>query len=63
MHNNRPSTLPVLLTVPEAAAELRVCRATLYNLIAAGQLRRVRIGRSVRIPSAQVLDLIERGTE
>jgi excisionase family DNA binding protein len=42
--------LPSMLTVPEAAAWLRVGRSVLYEAIRAGQLPGVlRVGRFVRI--------------
>ena len=37
-----------LLTVPEACRYLSISRATLYRLMDAGNIRRVRIGGSVR---------------
>jgi excisionase family DNA binding protein len=44
----------LLLTVVEAAAMLGVGRTTAYELIAAGQLQVVHIGRSARVPVAAV---------
>ena len=49
--------LPEVLTAREAAAILRVGRNQLYQAIARGQLRAVRIGRSIRIPKQALLDL------
>lgn len=44
-----------LLRIPEAAAELSIGRSRLYELIAAGELRAVKIGsRGVRIPDAEL---------
>jgi excisionase family DNA binding protein len=41
---------PVWLTVPEAAAELRIPRSRCYELIQQGSLPAVRIGeRSIRV--------------
>jgi excisionase family DNA binding protein len=40
-----------LLTVAEMAAMLRVSTMTIYRLINAGELRTIRVGRSIRIPS------------
>lgn len=42
----------VLLTVEEAARRLAVSRALAYQLIAAGRLPSVRIGRLRRVPVA-----------
>jgi excisionase family DNA binding protein len=43
-----------LYRVSEAAEALGLSRAFLYTLIAAGQLRPVRVGRAVRIPRAEL---------
>jgi excisionase family DNA binding protein len=40
----------LLLTVPEAAAALAISRSKLYELLAAGLVRSVRIDGSRRIP-------------
>jgi len=40
---------PLLLTVPEVAESLRVCRRTVYNLMASAGLPWVLVGRSRRI--------------
>ena len=47
----RADSLPSLLTVAEMAAMLRVSTMTIYRLINAGELRTIRVGRSIRIPS------------
>lgn len=57
-----PST-PQLLTIREAQTCLRVSRATIYNLVARGELRRVHLGKAVRIPLVEVEALIARGSE
>ncbi len=44
----------LLLTVVEAAAMLGVGRTTAYELIAAGELQVVHIGRSARVPLVAV---------
>lgn len=40
----------LLLTVPEAAAALAISRSKLYELIASGLIRSVRIDGSRRVP-------------
>ena len=40
----------LLLTVPEAAAALAISRSKLYELLAAGLVRSVRIDGSWRVP-------------
>jgi excisionase family DNA binding protein len=41
----------LLLTVPEAAATLAISRSKLYELLAAGVIRSVRIDGSRRVPA------------
>lgn len=53
---------PVLLHVVEAAEILALSRARVYQLIAAGELPHIRIGKSVRVPRAALLRFIERQT-
>lgn len=44
-----------LLRIPEAAAELSIGRSRLYELIAAGEVRAVKIGsRGVRVPASEL---------
>ena len=52
--------LPRLLTVFVAARLLGVGRSTAYELIAAGELEVVHIGRSARVPVAAVDAYVER---
>ena len=39
----------LLVSIPDAAAQLAISRSKAYQLVAAGELRVVRIGRSARI--------------
>lgn len=50
----------LLLTTREAASRLAIGRSTLYELIAAGEVEVVRIGRSVRVPTATLAVFVER---
>ena len=45
-----PSDHPILLGVNDAAGCLGMLRATLYGLIAKGELQVCRLGRSIRVP-------------
>jgi len=45
-----PDDLPVVLTVEEAAAVLRLKRSTTYELIRQGQIPSFRVGRFIRVP-------------
>jgi excisionase family DNA binding protein len=48
--NPAPETEAILVSVEEAARMLSVCRATLYKLLASGDVQAVRIGRRTLIP-------------
>ncbi|WP_239341672.1 helix-turn-helix domain-containing protein [Frankia sp. CiP3] len=50
----------LLLTTTEAADLLGVSRTTVYELLNAGQLESVRIGRSRRIPRAALVAYVDR---
>jgi len=50
-----------MLTVAEVAEFLRVSERTIYNLLEAGDLRGVRIGRSWRIPREALAELTRPG--
>ena len=50
----------LLLTAEEAANVLRIGRTTVYALMKSGELRPVHIGRSCRIPQAEVERYVRR---
>jgi len=50
---------PLLLRVPAAAELLGVSRSTMYELIAAGAIQTVHIGRACRVPRAEVEQYVE----
>ena len=54
----RGTTPPLLLTPAEAAVSLRLARSTIYELMGAGQLPSVRIGRARRIPVQALRDFL-----
>ena len=53
-----PARLPEVLTAREAAAILRVGRNQLYEAVARGEIPAVRIGRTIRIPTTALLELL-----
>ena len=53
--------LPLLLTVEEAAAVMRISRTGAYNAIAEGTVPSVRIGRSIRIPRDRLVAALALG--
>ena len=52
--------LPRLLTIATAARLLGIGRSTAYELIAAGELEVVHIGRSARVPLVAIDAYVER---
>ena len=52
-------SLPLVLTVDEAAAVARVARSTIYELSHAEGFPAVRFGRAIRIPRDSFLRWIE----
>ena len=50
----------LLLRVEEAAAMVGLSRATLYELVRAGSIRAVKVGRSTRIPRAALEEWVRR---
>ena len=53
------SDAPVLITIPEAARRLSIGRSTAYELIAAGRLEVVHVGRSARVPVEALDSLVQ----
>jgi excisionase family DNA binding protein len=49
---------PALLTVEEAAQQLRIGRTTMYALVSTGAIKSVTIGRLRRIPSECVSEYV-----
>lgn len=50
----------LLLTIPEAARMLAIGRSTLYELVAAGDIEVVHVGRSARLRVDEVRNFVER---
>jgi excisionase family DNA binding protein len=51
-----------LARIPEAMGYLQLSRTALYGLMDTGQLSYVKIGKSRRIPWAELIRLVERHT-
>jgi len=54
------ATHRLLLTVPEAAVALGVCRSVVYELMASGELPNIKIGRARRIPISMLETFVAR---
>ena len=54
------TTIPArLLTIPEAAAALRISRSSVYQLIRDKHLEIIKIGRSTRVPAFAIDGVVE----
>lgn len=54
------SSQPLLLTVKEAAALMRIGRDTTYALVGQGRIPSVKLGKQIRIPRAALLAHLEK---
>lgn len=50
--------LPLVLTVPEAAKQLRVGIGRCYELVRCGRLRSIKIGKRFLIPKSAIFDFL-----
>jgi excisionase family DNA binding protein len=53
--------LPLVLTVPEVAKALRISRGAAYEAIRCGDIKSVRIGRTIRVPRHRIAEMLEGG--
>ena len=53
---------PLMLRVSDAARLLNVSRSTMYQLVTNGDVNVIRIGRSVRVPRAELVRLVDRSS-
>ena len=58
-----PSPDPICVRVNDAARMIGVGRTKLYELIAAGEVETVKLGKSTRITTASLHDLVRRQRE
>jgi excisionase family DNA binding protein len=55
-----PTDNPLLYTPEGAAARIATGRTTVYALMASGELRSIKIGRSRRIPAVALEEYVEK---
>ncbi len=53
-----PDNLPVVLSVQQLAEVLQIGRNSAYDLVKSGQIRSIRIGRTIRIPQSALFDYL-----
>jgi len=51
---------PLLLKPEEAATRLRIGRSMLFELLASGEIKSVKIGRARRIPATALTEYVNR---
>ncbi len=56
--NDTKRSKPLLLSIKQAVHDLGISRTALYELIAAGKIKSVKIGRRRLIPSQAIDDFI-----
>lgn len=52
------NTFPLVLTVPEAAKQLRIGIGRCYELARCGQLRSIKIGKRILVPRAAIFEFL-----
>lgn len=60
-HGPGPTPSPHALTVGETARRLSLSLSTVWRLLQRGELRRVRIGRSVRVDAQSIAAFVAQG--
>jgi len=55
-----PLVSRILVTIPHAAELLDLPKSSLYELLANGEIAKVKIGRHTRIPVAALIEYAER---
>lgn len=53
-----PDNLPFVLSVQQLADVLQIGRNSAYDLVKSGQIRSIRIGRTIRIPQSALFDYL-----
>ncbi len=56
---NDSGSQPLLLTIPQVAQSLGLCRAEIYKLIATAGLPTIHFGRAIRVSAASLQKWIE----
>ena len=57
-----PAPEPISVRIPEAVRMTGISRSVLYELIKAGELHAVKLGRATLVPVASLRALVEKNT-
>jgi excisionase family DNA binding protein len=58
--NSTPLAMPLCVRIPAAAQMLAVGRSTIYELIKAGELEKIKVGAAVLIPTKSIEAFVAR---
>ena len=52
-------SVPLVMSVPELARQMGIGRNAAYDIVNAGLIRSVRIGKTIRIPRTALIEFLE----
>lgn len=61
-HSTAAAPEPISVRIPEAVRMTGISRSVLYELIKAGELHAVKLGRATLVPVASLRALVEKNT-
>lgn len=56
-----PVNAKVTLTIPEAAELIGICKPTMYEMVRAGKVRSVKVGKKILISRQSLMDWLKEG--
>ena len=59
--NSSPEHTKITLTVPEAAELIGICKPKMYEIVRAGKVRFVKVGKKILISRQSLLDWLKKG--
>ena len=59
--HSSPVNAKVTLTVPEAAELIGICKPTMYEMVRAGKVRSVKVGKKILISRQSLMDWLKEG--
>ena len=59
--NSSPEVTRVTLTVPEAAELIGICKPKMYEMVRAGKVRSVKVGKKILISRQSLMDWLKEG--
>lgn len=59
--NSSPEDTKMTLTVQEAAQLVRICKPKMYELVRAGKVRSIKVGKKILISRKSLMDWLTKG--